>query len=79
METTNKLYCQLDSKNLFKPHLQAAVTGAGVSFGSHAAQLWKSPHPETMGSSSSIVHTEFAWKTAVSPHLAVELEGFAVP
>lgn len=56
--------------------VKGAVVNAPHSLGDHAAQLSSSSSStENPNYASTLVHTEFAWKAAVSPHLAVEQEG----
>lgn len=54
---------------------QAAVSGRIATLGSHAAALDEGKAEQLPSYSGSAFHTEFAWRHAVSPHLAVELEG----
>lgn len=50
------------------------MAGLDIAHGNHASELLE---PRSMQSSETVrAYTDFAWKTPVSPHLAVKIEGW---
>lgn len=55
--------------------LQAAVCGVTPTLGQHAAGLVGERASSPSHDLAIAAHTDFAWKEAVSPHVAVASEG----
>lgn len=59
--------------------VNAAAGNMEVNDGQHASMLGRPPaNTSSKKNSSGFASTLFAWKTPVSPHLAVELEGMFI-